>query len=1075
MNTILTHNQSVLQAQIASEYLKKSAIAPDVFALNVRIVADLEFDPITKEVTETPIADALGFRYIRFGKQAKGTETAALFPNEDGEVWQAKIYGSDRQAWLNAHQSQGKRTGQYMAPKGIGDKPYLPTVPALSWLKICIRYDLPLPEELFKWLEDLETTQGMLLNALRNLCFNNGKEHSNTLRKNQDIDLVQSLSEKSLNKEMREFWLHLLNGSIKNIPILKYPPLMFQEASLSIFVAELQKQSKVLQSSFWEWLLNYPEVPLTITEGVKKALAAISQGYVAQSLYGCQCGVKNGEIKPELLPYVQNREVVIAYDRDSKPETRHKVFKATKRLGNALTYHAQSQVKVMTWDGKLGKGIDDLIANDPNLFTKAMSQAKPFEKWKNWQLTDLTPYISQTIHSRYIPQDLAIPETAKIIGLVSAKNTGKTEWITKQVEQAQQNHQRCLVIVHRIQLAIALSNRFGIDHIDEIKDSETGGILGYALCIDSLRPNGKAQFNPDCWHEALIILDECEQVIWELLNSDRKSLKQNRPVILQTLKDVLQTATSTGGKVILSDADLSPITLDYIKALIGDNPELWLLVNTFNPNQGKRKLYNYTSPEYWLSSIIDAIRKDERLIIHTGAQKAESKYSTTNLYSLLTELVPDLPVLVIDGETVAEPNHPAFNCMSNLSNTLAKYKVVIASPVIETGISIDEDFFDAVYAYGSGVQTVEQFCQTLERYRLDVDRHIFVRKSSNQRIANGETEPDYLIATEHKKANEIIKGLSQADGLAALDDEYPQHLATWAKRASLINQDFKRYRDAILEKLTKEGYEVLDPNPDVIYDSEGLGETITEIRDRNYDQETQAIADQPNPDDLTHKRLKDKQAKTKQERYQERKGDLCRALATDDLDQETVQKCDQGWLSQLTLHFYMTTGKEFLVERDRRNLKKLGGESGLVCKKDVNRSTLLPIKTALIFLEIHQFLDPTKQFTKNSLKEWYEKKVLPNRFQLKQLLGITINPEKDTAIAVVNRILAKFGLSLEYLGRFGERGKQERTYAGANSNPDGRQAIFARWYERDSILYPPDTVSSKSLQIDMESSVDTAA
>ena len=74
---------------------------------------------------------------------------------------------------------------------------------------------------------------------------------------------------------------------------------MFQEASLSIFVAELQKQSKVLQSSFWEWLLNYPEVPLTITEGVKKALAAISQGYVAQSLYGCQCGVKNGEIKPE--------------------------------------------------------------------------------------------------------------------------------------------------------------------------------------------------------------------------------------------------------------------------------------------------------------------------------------------------------------------------------------------------------------------------------------------------------------------------------------------------------------------------------------------------------------------------------------------------------------------------------------------------------------------------------------------------------------------------------------------------------------------------------------------------------
>lgn len=129
MNISLTHNQSVLQAQIASEYLEKSAIAPDVFALNVRIVGDIEIDPITKEVTETPIADALGFRYIRFGKEAKGTEHAALFPNEDGEVWQGKIYGPESQAWLNAHQSQGKRTGQYMAPKGIGDKPYLASYP----------------------------------------------------------------------------------------------------------------------------------------------------------------------------------------------------------------------------------------------------------------------------------------------------------------------------------------------------------------------------------------------------------------------------------------------------------------------------------------------------------------------------------------------------------------------------------------------------------------------------------------------------------------------------------------------------------------------------------------------------------------------------------------------------------------------------------------------------------------------------------------------------------------------------------------------------------------------------------
>ncbi|MFN7662108.1 MAG: DUF3854 domain-containing protein, partial [Alphaproteobacteria bacterium] len=170
-----------------------------------------------------------------------------------------------------------------------------------------------------------------------------------------------------------------------------------------------------------------------------------------------------------------------------------------------------------------------------------------------------------------------------------------------------------------------------------------------------------------------------------------------------------------------------------------------------------------------------------------------------------------------------------------------------------------------------------------------------------------------------------------------------------------------------------------------------------------------------------------------------------------------------GWLSQLTLHYFFTTGEQFLQARDAQRVKGLAGEDKQVCGKDVNRKTLtLPI-AALKMFGFQQFLTGIGQFSKESLADWFETVILPNRTQIKQILGVSINPEKDTPIAFVQRVLKKMGLTLTYLGRFGERGNTQRVYGPANIDPDGRQDIFARWFERDSDLYPFDTVSSKSL------------
>ncbi|TRU23662.1 MAG: hypothetical protein EWV81_15725 [Microcystis aeruginosa Ma_SC_T_19800800_S464] len=49
--------------------------------------------------------------------------------------------------------------------------------------------------------------------------------------------------------------------------------------------------------------------------------------------------------------------------------------------------------------------------------------------------------------------------------------------------------------------------------------STDGSLLGYVLCIDSLHGKANPRFNPNDWENTTIIIDECEQVFWHLLNS----------------------------------------------------------------------------------------------------------------------------------------------------------------------------------------------------------------------------------------------------------------------------------------------------------------------------------------------------------------------------------------------------------------------------------------------------------------------------------------------------------------------------------------------------------------------------
>jgi hypothetical protein len=822
---------------------------------------------------------------------------------------------------------------------------------------------------------------------------------------------------------------------------------------------------------FWPWVIDSPEIHLIISEGAKKVGALITANYIAIALPGVYNGYRqpktdwgqkigNPTLIPQLRAFAQKgREIIFCFDQDRKAKTVQTVRTAIANTGKLFEQFG-CKVSVINWLYP-EKGVDDLIAaRGKDCFDELYKERIYLRKFRLNTLVDLSKYSPIILNERYLGENLVPPDEAQLIGLRSPKGSGKTEWLSLLVAGAIRRGQRVIIICHREQLAIALANRFGIDYRTELRTSITKGLLGYALCVDSLHPEANPPFRPEEWSGALVVIDEVEQVLWHMLDSN--TCANNRIAIIDSFKQLLLTAVGMNGKVYLADADLSPIALDYIRSLIGFPVQTWVVDNQFKKEQ-KRRLVTYSgnNPKEVITALVKAIETGEKTITHLTGQKSKSLWGTINLELFLLRKFPELKILRIDSESVADPGHQAYGCMGNLNAILPLYDAVICSPVIETGVSIDVKHFDSVWAIAQGVQTVDAVCQTLERVRDNVTRHLWVKTTAKgNRIGNGSVSVKGLLTSTHKLARANISLLQQAgiNDFDELEVNYsPESLNTWARRACIVNAGKNNYRAEIIEKLVAEGYEISNAAPDEeqsILTNKNLQDTRTE----NYQRYTETVPLADTPTDSELDTLINKKAKTQEERYKERKGILSKRYGIE-VTPELVVKDDNGWYSQLQLHYYLTIGNFYLVERDRQKLSQQQKQgNGRVFKPDLNRGIYSAKIKALKLLDIEQFLDPNAEFSQDSLTSWFDK-VMLFRFEIQSILGVAINPDKDSPIAIAQRILKKLGSKLEFKHQIRIQGKPTRIYTGCQLNSDHRNLVFDNWVKRD---FPQFAVTANS-------------
>jgi len=859
-------------------------------------------------------------------------------------------------------------------------------------------------------------------------------------------------------------------------------------------------------AGFWQWVMER-HIPLIICEGAKKAAALLTQGYAAIGISGITSGyrvikdefgkVTRRQLIEDLAIFATAKRIFyICFDFETQVKKIAAINNAISQLGSLLQQR-NCHVKVVELPG-MEKGVDDfIVAKGATVFEKIYRQSVSLEIYiaQTKPHTKLTIPAALTINRQFLGE-IPFP-TSGLVGVKSAKGTGKTTALQALVIQAKTCDRSVLLITHRI-----LLGRFLCDKIDiswgipneefstvptklAIINSQTKTTKSFGLCIDSL-----GKLNPEDWRGAIVILDEVEQSLWHLLNSE--TCKQRRVKILKVFQELVYTVLTTGGLIIVQDADLTDVSLEYLQGLAGINLTPWILINQWKPQIGwEITFYDSPNPTPLIHQLEIDLLTGRKCYVTTDSRSG--RYSCETIEGYLRERLEKLAkrfphTLVVSSLTTNTPGHAAVDFIADVNQKIPEYDTVFVTPSLGTGISIDVQHFDKVYGIFQGVIPDSEARQALARVRDDVPRVVWCAKRGIGLIGSGST--NYRLLSywyqENQKDNlALLSPLHKIDvDLPLVYD--PIHLRTWAKLSARVNASIRFYRQSMQDGLMADGHQIklrsnevqnniirdlrlafmatdpsdLDTRKKLVLEivkvqkdweksrqkSQEIKRKIQDIKQQNQVNVAMSISAARDIDSVEYEQLLSKHSLAPAERYQVNKYLLKQRYGIE-VTAELKLKDDKGYYIQLLNHYYLMHESEYLYVRDRQEWQQqLSLGDGKVFLPDLKTYTLkIEVMRALgmvNFLDSERFLSETDSDL-TRLKDV----CVQNSKHVTRALGISLIKHQEivSGIKILNRLLSLLGLKLKHTNNHVYQIDLETL-------SDGREKIFAVWQYRDELL-----------------------
>ncbi len=467
-------------------------------------------------------------------------------------------------------------------------------------------------------------------------------------------------------------------------------------------------------------------------------------------------------------------------------------------------------------------------------------------------------------------------DTAKILdtkGLIFIKSpmgTGKTVFIRKLFELLQQRGETgiytCPSIALTRQMRDELRNK---DGLNVIHYSDAGGcdltLVSNFVGITTI--NSVWRFGGVKPHA--VIIDESEQLL---------------PVITskiidypQSIMDYLRELCLNARTVILCDAQMGKLTVDTMQR-IKPNVDSLLIHNVFQTAKDKRVTMLSTKGEFW-AKLEQLLNEGKKVYISTS-----SKHEARALAELMKHRYPTIACLTLVAND--EDDVTLSVKLENIDEEVRKHQVVIASPVVSSGVSIDVEHFDVIMGYylphtpytPSLVTAVQQ----LGRVRKVKELYVFFQDRQSPSL---ETDPAKLLQDEIEASRKVLRkaGLYTEYLLDVVPEKLPAHVLMHYENEAKQNLLDRQPKESFLFLLDEEGYQIaFEPENPVASKHGGL--LRAEYRGIAKAKYHNAIAAAPEMhiDDVAE--LKRKTNKTKENYLSMSKAEACHFMVVESKD-----------------------------------------------------------------------------------------------------------------------------------------------------------------------------------------------
>jgi len=485
---------------------------------------------------------------------------------------------------------------------------------------------------------------------------------------------------------------------------------------------------------------------------------------------------------------------------------------------------------------------------------------------------------------------------------------GKTLLMAEIRRQAKKLGHTVGYIAHRISLIANSAKRLGLENYEDLKPLDMQDVQGMAICVNSLAKLYFSAFFKKC---DVIFIDEVKQVLEHIAVGTVD--KTTREIVLNVVRLAIQNAHL----VVAADADLDQPTLDFLKSCRSITAQIKSDLSGKPPVVNKTVFYG--SYDVIRAEAIESVLAGKKTLI-----QCDTKDETEVLSELFIKLdVSADDILVVNKDTKAEPREALF--LTNPDAYLAKYKprVVITSPTISSGFSIElQGAFDAVYLLMTGVLTPTEIMQTSARYRPA--KCVFIGFNSNNSKHDRATTEAQKILGDMLIKDRIRLSLNENDDFVI--DADPSEL------------DKKRYQVKTNQEKSRQD----NPNKTLLcfeakgYTIEAFSPSKTEA-DTNYKQlskeakktvKQKRIADIVGADAIDSDTAKQyKKNANKTTRKQKRELDrflIAEALATTTPTIQDVEFCSDHGIKKLSRFEILQSDEKTCLDFDKHQYQTIG-------------------------------------------------------------------------------------------------------------------------------------------------------